>query len=143
MTNGKSMKRIHSHVPHNAETMQTVCEVCGIEMDLRPKSKPTSKRIHKVTIKRMVDDSPDTSWLGEYSDKATSEYSIDREHTLAEQVAWYNRCGDRPWLAERIATMTTADMLEDGVEYPVHVINKHVPRGADIEYLCGIVQPND
>lgn len=53
---------------------------------------PSMKRIHKVTIKRMVDDSvtikrmvddsPDTSWLGEYSNKQTNEYSIDRAHSL-------------------------------------------------------------
>lgn len=41
-----------------------------------------TKRIHKVTIKRMVDESPDTSWLGEYSNKQKSEYSIDRAHSL-------------------------------------------------------------
>jgi hypothetical protein len=40
------------------------------------------KRIHKVTIKRMVDDSPDTSWLGEYSNSSESEYAIDRKHDL-------------------------------------------------------------
>lgn len=40
------------------------------------------KRIHSVTIKRMVDDSPDTSWLGEYANSPTSEYSIDRKHSL-------------------------------------------------------------
>lgn len=28
----------------------------------------------------MVDESPDTSWLGEYSDKAAGDYSIDRAH---------------------------------------------------------------
>ncbi len=39
------------------------------------------KRILTVTIRRMVDDSPDTSWLGEYSDRATSEFSIDRAHS--------------------------------------------------------------
>lgn len=38
------------------------------------------KRILSVTIKRMHDDSPDTSWLGEYANRATSEYSIDRAH---------------------------------------------------------------
>lgn len=38
------------------------------------------KRIHKVVIKRMVDESPDTSWLGEYSSDKTSEYSLDRAH---------------------------------------------------------------
>ena len=40
------------------------------------------KRIHRVTIKRMYDESPDTSWLGEYSDRQASEYSIDRAHDL-------------------------------------------------------------
>jgi len=61
----------------------------------------------------------------------------------AEQIAWYNRDGSRPWLAEKIAAMTTADALEDDKEYPVHVINDHIPRGADIEHLCGMEQPND
>lgn len=40
------------------------------------------KRIHKVVVKRMVDGSPDTSWLGEYARSPTSEYSIDRQHAL-------------------------------------------------------------
>ena len=39
------------------------------------------KRIHKVTIKRMIDESPDTSWLGEYGNSAESDYSIDRAHS--------------------------------------------------------------
>ena len=38
------------------------------------------KRIHKVTIKRMIDDSPDTSWLGEYGNTPQSTYAIDRAH---------------------------------------------------------------
>jgi hypothetical protein len=41
----------------------------------------SKKRILSVTIKRMADDSPDTSWLGEYSNTCTSEYSIDRKHS--------------------------------------------------------------
>lgn len=60
-----------------------------------------------------------------------------------EQLAWYNRDGSRPWLAAAIAAKTTADALESGKEYPVHIINEHIPRGADIEYLCGIAQPED
>ena len=40
------------------------------------------KRIHKVTIKRMTDESPDTSWLGEYSNTAETEYAIDRRHSI-------------------------------------------------------------
>lgn len=37
------------------------------------------KRIHKVTVKRMFDDSPDTSHMGEYSDKQTSYIGITAE----------------------------------------------------------------
>ena len=44
--------------------------------------KRISKRIERVTIKRMTDDSPDTSYLGEYSNRAESEYAIDRKHSL-------------------------------------------------------------
>jgi hypothetical protein len=39
------------------------------------------KRISKVTIKRMTDNNPDTSYLGSYSDRAQSDYSIDRKHS--------------------------------------------------------------
>jgi hypothetical protein len=46
------------------------------------KAQNSTKRILTVTIKRTVDDSPDTSWLGEYSNEAVSEYSIDRKHSL-------------------------------------------------------------
>jgi len=41
----------------------------------------TTKRISKVTIKRMVDTDPDTSYLGEYSNRAKTDYAIDRKHT--------------------------------------------------------------
>lgn len=41
----------------------------------------TMKRIQSITIKRMIDDSPDTSWLGEYSNNPNSDYSIDRAHS--------------------------------------------------------------
>ncbi len=39
------------------------------------------KRILSVTIRRMVDDSPDTSWLGEYGKSPKTEYAIDRAHS--------------------------------------------------------------
>jgi hypothetical protein len=39
------------------------------------------KRILSVKIKHMIDDSPDTSHMGKYSDHATSEFSIDRAHS--------------------------------------------------------------
>ena len=100
MKKQKIGKRIrHIHIPHNPDVMQTVCEICGAEMDLRvatethtdtdgydkdgpiPRAKQSRKRILSVTIKRMVDTDPDTSYLGEYSNRATSEFSIDREHS--------------------------------------------------------------
>jgi hypothetical protein len=40
------------------------------------------KRIAKVTIKRLTDESPDTSYLGEYSNRAETDYAIDRRHSL-------------------------------------------------------------
>lgn len=39
------------------------------------------KRILSVTVKRMVDESPDTSWLGEYSPTCESQFTIDRKHS--------------------------------------------------------------
>lgn len=55
-----------------------------------------SKRILSVTIKRMVDESPDTSWLGEYASSPTSELSIDRTHSKdcpvnagKDELLWY------------------------------------------------------
>lgn len=36
------------------------------------------KRILSVTVKRMYDDSPDTSWLGRYANKTETEFTIDR-----------------------------------------------------------------
>lgn len=56
----------------------------------------------------------------------------------AKQIAWYNRDGSRPWLAAKVAALTTADQLEDGKLYPAKVINEHIPRGADIERLARI-----
>jgi len=49
------------------------------------------KRIHKVTVKRMVDESPDTSWLGEYSNCAETDYAIDRKHSLDCPTQTYNK----------------------------------------------------
>ena len=39
------------------------------------------KRILSVTIRRVLDDSPDTSYLGEYGSSAKSDYAIDRAHS--------------------------------------------------------------
>lgn len=59
-----------------------------------------NKRILSVTVKRMIDENPDTCYYGEYSNKRTSEFSIDREHSLdctandprnAEAKDWLDR----------------------------------------------------
>jgi len=44
-------------------------------------SKANGKRILSVTVRRMIDESPDTSWLGEYSNRPKTEYAIDRAHS--------------------------------------------------------------
>jgi hypothetical protein len=50
------------------------------------------KRISQITIKRMNEDSPDTSYLGEYSNRAESKYAIDRAHSLDCQSVEANHC---------------------------------------------------
>jgi len=61
----------------------------------------------------------------------------------AEQVAWYSNYYNGPsTLAEKVASLTTADALEDDVQYPVSVVNEHIPRGGDIEHICGLSQSN-
>jgi hypothetical protein len=49
------------------------------------------KRIHKVVIKHMADTDGDTSWLGEYANSPTSEFSIDRAHDLGCIQQPYNK----------------------------------------------------
>jgi hypothetical protein len=49
-----------------------------------------SKRIAKIVIKRMADTDPDTSYLGEYSNSAKTDYAIDRKHSEDCQSQEYN-----------------------------------------------------
>lgn len=53
-----------------------------------------------------------------------------------QQIAHYSPL--RSDLAEAVAAITTAHLLQDGVEYSVFVINQHIPRGSAIERLCGV-----
>jgi hypothetical protein len=41
----------------------------------------SKKRILSVTIRRIIDESPDTSHLGEYSNRPANEFAIDRAHS--------------------------------------------------------------
>jgi hypothetical protein len=54
-------------------------------------AKQNMKRIHKVVIRHMQDDAPDTSDLGEYANKPTSRFSIDRAHDLDCPQQTYNQ----------------------------------------------------
>lgn len=60
------------------------------------------KRIHRVTIKRLYDESPDLSWLGEYGSRAESEFSIDRAHDLDCPQQAFNRPNDTIEQVERV-----------------------------------------
>ncbi len=63
-------------------------------------------------------------------------FEMTKEEALkiqAEDVAWYSK--DRADVAQIVASVTTADDLEAGIRYPVTIINRHIPRGLDIEYL--------
>ena len=66
-------------------------------------------------------------------------FTMTKEEALAiqaKQIAHYSHY--RPDLAQAVAALTTADNLESRKPYPVSVINEHIPRGGDIEHLCGI-----
>lgn len=67
----------------------------------------TGKRIVLVTIRTVVDDSPDTSFLGKYSNKPTSEFSIDRSHALDCPQQTYNHQSAQLTIAHAI------DYLQD------------------------------
>lgn len=64
-----------------------------------------SKRIHKITIKRMVDESPDTSYLGEFSNDADTPFAINHRERSGEGsrvFEWFNpQCNDNAEDAER------------------------------------------
>jgi hypothetical protein len=73
-----------------------------------------TKRILSVKIKRMSDDSPDTSWMGRYSNSAETEYAIDRAHDLdcesvtpefnGEDTEWKYFDGDAESILNRVRT---------------------------------------
>src|SRR5690348_12833774 len=71
------------------------------------------KRILSVTIRRMVDTSPDASWLGEYSNSPKTEYAIDRKHSLTCPVN--TPASDPLWIstsAGRIELKMTLEQAE-------------------------------
>lgn len=53
----------------------------------------------------------------------------------ARQIKFYSETQGISNLGERVAAVTYADRLEDGIEYSVGEINKYIPRGASIEYI--------
>jgi hypothetical protein len=65
------------------------------------------KRIAAITIKRMTDTDPDTSYLGEYSNDAETDYAIDRKHAEDCQSQEFNHRATVEQL-ERIISYLTA-----------------------------------
>ena len=51
---------------------------------------PAKNKIESVTVRRIVDESPDTSYYGEYSDTRASEFSIDRAHMGRHEYRYFN-----------------------------------------------------
>ncbi len=69
------------------------------------------KRISKVTIKRMTDNDPDTSYLGHYSDRAQTDYAIDRKHSLDCQSLEHNHREGTEQLERIIAYLETVRQM--------------------------------
>jgi hypothetical protein len=92
--------------------------------------KNAKKRILSVTIKRMVDESPDTSWLGEYANRPDSEFSIDRAHS--EDCASIDPRNDEgtEWL-ERIEAHI--DSTENGQDFYTEEEEKTIQTLRDCE----------
>lgn len=65
--------------------------------------------------------------------KMTREEALERQES---QLAYYEP--NFPGITAKIKAKTTADQLEPNTLYPVHVINKHIPRGYDIERALGL-----
>jgi len=86
MPNMKNKKRIRNKPLEekvNAKLKNLGKALESMQLPQKPKTQKTAKaqkRILSVTVKRMIDDSPDTSYLGEYSNTRESEFTIDRAH---------------------------------------------------------------
>src|SRR5258707_9620940 len=87
----------------------------------------TKKKILSVTIRRMVDTSPDTSHLGEYSSRSTSQFTIDRAHaedcasvqphTFDSDGEWGHWNGEASDLLDRIETRIDEKQALRGEHY--------------------------
>ena len=88
-------------------------------------TKKQSKRILSVTIRRMPDDDPDTSYYGEYSSKRTSEFSIDRAHSedcainTGAPVCYFSDSGhiELKLTLEQAESVSHSGQCDDDVKY--------------------------
>jgi len=85
-------------------------------MNNQTASKRITKRISKVTIKRMVDTDPDTSYLGEYSNNAETDYAIDRKHAADCQSLETNH-GRAVDQLERVISYLQKEDSENGADF--------------------------
>lgn len=80
---------------------------------------PAKPRIVSVTLRRMVDDSPDTSWLGKYTSKIKSDFTIDRKHAIDCQSQVFNHEG-KEWRSRVIARLQESITTEHDAECIAH-----------------------
>lgn len=96
----KNGKRIHKAAKELARV--TGGNARNIEAIIRADAPATKPKlvIKKVTIRHDIDMDPDTSWLGEYSNRPSSEFSMDRAtETLQGDIDaglnWLDRIAER------------------------------------------------
>lgn len=70
--------------------------------------------------------------------KITKEQALEIQD---EQLAFYEPTF--PGITERIKAKTTADQLEPDTLYDIVTINRHIPRGYDIEQALGMPRGRD
>jgi|SRR5579871_665923 hypothetical protein len=75
------------------------------------------KRILSVTLRTMQDDSPDTSYLGEYSNRAESEFSIDRKHSTDCNTQDYSPAKEIAGKLDRAASYLNSQLYGESPDY--------------------------
>jgi len=85
-------------------------------MNNQTASKRITKRISTITIKRTVDTDPDTSYLGEYSNDAETDYAIDRKHAADCHSLEANH-GQAVDQLERVISYLQKEDSENGADF--------------------------
>jgi hypothetical protein len=81
-----------------------------------PKSKRIANKIESVTVRKIFDESPDTSYYGEYSNTRASEFSIDRAHSTDCASVVPGSKAAQTFLEHARGTVAELQALEPSVE---------------------------